>query len=416
MRAPPALKHKQFVDYLLGSFVSNVGNNVQAWANAWHIYAITQSSFMVGLLGVVRVVPLLVFSLFGGVVADHYDRRKVLLATQAAMAIVSLGLTVLTFYQIASVAAVYVMVALNAVARAFDGPVRQSVQVGLVPLEDFPNAASLNGVTWRLSDVLGPVFAGLLIAVPHYGLMWCYALNFLSFFSLLAVVWRMPPIPLANSSDRPQSFREVIVQIKQGLKFVKTTPVVRHAMWIDFWATFWSGAEALIPAFAGKVLNLGPQGFGLLASSTGIGALLAAFGLSWFPTVRRQGRLVVLMIALFGFSTIGFGFAPNLPVACLCLAVVGASDMVSTVMRQTIRQLATPNEMRGRMNATSSLFHISGPQLGDSEAGLAAHFWGERASIKLGGAVCLFVALVWSRAKGLTEYEHPVSHDRPGQV
>jgi len=406
LKFPPALRHKAYVNYLVGSFISNIGSNVQAWAIAWHVYSLTHSSLMVGLLGLVRVVPLLIFSLFGGVLADQADRRRVLLLTQTAMAMISLILFALTASGFQAVAPLYAMVAINAVARAFDGPARQAMQVGLVPIEDFPNAASLNGMAWRLSDVLGPLVAGLFILLPQHGLAICYAFNFVTFFAMLVAVWRLPASKSETIDDQPKTFGEVIKLIGDGLQFVNRTPVIRSAMWIDFWATLLSGAEALLPAFAVAILGLGPEGYSLLASATAAGALLAATGLTWMPTIKRQGRLVVAMIAVFGAATIGFGLSQNLFTAALCLACVGAADMISTVLRQTIRQLATPDELRGRMSATSSLFHISGPQLGDFEAGAVAGVWGERFSIVLGGTLCLFVAAHWSRAKALVNYEH----------
>lgn len=407
---PPALRHLHFRRYLSGLFVSNVGNSIQAWAIAWHVYSITQSSLMVGLLGLVRVAPLLIFSLFGGVVADQADRRKVMLLTQTAMALVSLMLFTGAQLKFEAIGGLYALVALNAVARAFDGPARQSMMVGLVPRDDFPNAASLNGVAWRLSDVLGPIVTGFLIAGPGLaglsGLSLCYALNFVSFFALLLAVFSLPSQKVAGATEKPTSFAEVIGSIKVGLAFVNRTPVVRSAMWIDFWATLLSGAEALLPAFAATVLKLGPEGYGILASSTGAGALIAALGLTWTKTVVRQGRLVILMIGAYGLFTIGFGLSQTLWMACFCLAGVGAADMISTVMRQTIRQLATPDSLRGRMTATSSLFHITGPQLGDFEAGAVASVAGERFSIVLGGSLCMLVALHWSRAKALAGYVH----------
>ena len=414
MQAPPALRHAEFRRYLLGTFVSNVGNSVQVWAIAWQVYHLTNSSYAVGALGLFRVVPLLIFSLIGGVIADQADRRKVMLTTQSAMAIVSLILLLTTTYGVSSVWPLYGLVAVNAVARSFDGPARQALFVGLVPTEHFPNAASLNGVTWRLSDVLGPVIAGVLIASTGFmgldGTGVCYALNFASFFAVIVAVWMLPPKPPVNE-ERATSVREVLVRIHEGWRFVNRSPVVRHSMWIDFWATLLSGAEALLPAFAGAILKLGPQGYGILAASTGTGALIAAGVLSVTGTVRNQGKWVVWMIAAFGLATVGFGLAPNLWVAALCLAGVGAADMTSTVFRQTIRQLATPDALRGRMNATASLFHISGPQLGDFEAGLVAHWWGERVSIVLGGSLCLLVAAHWSRARALVDYKH---EDAPG--
>ncbi len=362
------------------------------------------------MLGLVRVGPLVIFTLFGGVVADHADRRKVLLLTQCGMAVVALVLFLLTNRDMASVASLYAIVAANTVARAFDGPARQAMVVGLVPKEDFPNAASLNGMAWRLSDVLGPIIAGALIHFRGGDPALCYLLNFGSFATMLFAVWRLPSKP--PQLTKPESFRHVIELIGDGLKFVNRTPVVRSAMWIDFWATLLSGAEALLPAFAAAILKLGPTAYGVLAASTGVGAFIGAAITAYLPTVRRQGRIVVLMIGCYGLFTIAFGLSTNLWMASLSLAAVGASDMVSTVFRQTIRQLATPDELRGRMNATSSLFHISGPQLGDFEAGAVASWWGERVSIVVGGALCLVVAGIWSRARALVDYEHKPGVDR----
>ncbi|MBS1704339.1 MAG: MFS transporter [Armatimonadetes bacterium] len=410
LRVPPALQQVEFRRYLAGAFISNVGSNIQAWAIGWHVYQLTHQSYMVGLLGLVRVGPLVVFSLFGGVLADHADRRKIMLATQTAMATIAGVLAITSWLHLVSVYLIYAMVGLFAIARSFDGPARQALQVNLVPKEIFPNAASMNGVAWRLSDVLGPIITGVLVGFntknPTLGLTMCYSINSLSFLALIYAVWRTPYRYEPSIADRPRSVQQVIRQIGEGIKFVNRTPVVRSAMWIDFWATFLSGAEALLPAFAATVLGLGASGYGVLAASSGVGALIAASGLTYLPTITHQGRVVVTMIALFGLATIGFGAAPNLWVASVCLALVGASDMISTVLRQTIRQLATPDDLRGRMNATSSLFHISGPQLGDYEAGLIAHSFGERFSIILGGSLCLFVAAHWSRAKALTGYVH----------
>ncbi|MBI5706142.1 MAG: MFS transporter [Armatimonadetes bacterium] len=410
MPLPPALRHSGFRGYLAGSFVSNVGAYVQTWVISWHVYHLTGSSLMVGLLGLVRVVPLVSLSLFGGVLADQADRRKVMLLTQSGMALVSLALCLMAALGWATVAGLYAIVALSSVARAFDGPARQAMVVRLVPKEHFPNAASLNGVVWRLSEVLGPVLAGVFIGwkgiLGVSGIALGYGFNFLSFFAVLIAVWMLPPCLPENEGDRAKTAAEVIARIKEGLRFVNRTPALRSAMWVDFWATFCSGAEALLPAMATTILKLDERGYGLLAASSGLGALIAASALAWMPTVHRQGRLVVSMIGFYGLFTIAFGFSQSLPMAMASLAAVGASDMVSTVMRQTIRQLATPDEIRGRMNATSSLFHISGPQLGDFEAGAVAHFWGERVSIVIGGGMCLLVAAHWSRAKALVNYQH----------
>lgn len=405
----PALQHRPFRNYLFGLTISNIGTNVQTWAIAWHVYELTQSSLMVGLIGLVRIGPLLVLTLFGGVVADQYDRRKVMLITQSGMSLAALFALLVTATGNATVGILYAIVAFHAIFRAFDGPARQSMFVRLVPATDFMNAVSVNGIAWRLSDIVGPILMGAFVAFnsshPNFGLSLCYGFNFASFFVVLAAVRSLPPCLPEAANDRPKQFREVITRIKEGWSFVNRTPVVRSAMWIDFWATLCSGAEALLPAMAATVLAVDAHGYGILAASTGVGALIAAAFVAWTPVTKGQGKLVVIMIGCYGIATIAFGLSTSLLTAAIALSLVGACDMVSTVLRQTIRQLATPDHLRGRMNATSSMFHISGPQLGDFEAGVVAALWGERISIIVGGGLCILVAAHWSRAKSLMNYE-----------
>jgi len=336
-----------------------------------------------------------------------------MLITQLAMALVALGAFTITVTDRVSVGAIYLIVALHSVARAFDGPARQSMFVSLVPARDFPNAASLNGMSWRLSDVLGPLAAGLMIESVQIGaingIALCYGINFLSFTAVMAAVYRLPANRPDAGLDHARTISDVFLRIGEGFQFIRRTPAVRGAMMIDFWATLFSGADALFPAMATSVLNLGPQALGFLTGSVGAGALVGATYMAWRPTIRRQGLVVVTMIATYGLFTIAFGLSNSLWMAMICLAGVGASDMISTVLRQTIRQLATPDTMRGRMNATCSLFHISGPQLGDVEAGAVASLAGERFSIILGGSLCLGIAALFSRGRGLADYVHDSS-------
>lgn len=402
----PALRYPNYRRYLAGNFLSNTGTQVQTAALAYHVYLLTNSSYAVGLLGLVRVVPLLIFTLFGGVLADQADRRRVMLVTQSALAFCSLVLALTEWNGSTTTNIIFAIVAISFIAVAFDGPARQSLVVSLVPAEHFPNAASVNGIAWRMSDVIGPVAAGFLIAAGPWGLTACYALNAASFLAVIYAVWRLPPTPPAGGdTEKPKSVRDVFRQIGDGWRFVNRTPLIRHAMWIDFWATLFSTADALLPALS-KMLNLDSKGYGMLAASAAVGAFIAAGVLAYRPTINHQGRWVVAMVGVYGIATVGLAFSPTLAVAALCLAVTGAADMVSTVMRQTIRQLATPDAMRGRMTSISSLFFISGPRLGDYEAGTVARFTGERASIAIGGLACMGVAAIWSRATALRDYQH----------
>jgi MFS family permease len=234
----PALGHRDFRNFILGSFVSNVGGNVQMWAVMWHVYHLTQSSLMVGLVAGIRVVPLLIFSLIGGVMADSHDRRKILLICQAAMALVAILIAWTTFSGYASVWVLFTLVTLNVIPMAFNNPARQAMLANLVPREHFPNAASVNGIQWRLSDILGPAIAGILIGLPigpENGLALCYALNAVTFIALIYVVWLLPSSPEPEERER-MTTPLMLGMIKDGLRFVFQRPILRDTMTLDFCA------------------------------------------------------------------------------------------------------------------------------------------------------------------------------------
>lgn len=407
----PSLRHRDFRNYTLGRLAGNIGESVQLWAVAWQVYRVTgESSLHVGLLGLVKILPLLLFSLIGGLAADHYDRKKIMVWTRAVMIGCSIALFVNALSGGTAVEFIYAVVAVASVARAFDGPARTSIMINMVPKEDLPNAFSVNGVAWRLSDVLGPVITGFMIAGA--GLQWTYAFTVVANVSLIVVLAFLGPIAQSVPATAVTSFKGAVAQIGEGFHFLRNAEIVRNTMVIDFWATFFSTADALLPAFAGPVLKLGPLGYGLLAASAGTGALIAAIFLSLRPTVDRQGVLVIGMVGVYGMATVCFGISPSLPLAMFFLACTGAADMVSTVMRQTIRNLATPDDMRGRMAGVSVLFQVGGPQLGDVEAGVLAKQYGDRASVVIGGAACLVISALYSINGKLKTYRHSDSESQ----
>jgi MFS family permease len=380
------------------------------WAIGWHLFHLTGKSTSVGAMGLVRVVPLLLLGLFGGFVADQFDRRGVILVSNVAQALISIGLAVITIIGWDYLWMLYAAVGLGAVLQALGGPARQAMVPSLIPAADFPNAASVNGIQWRLSEVLGPMFVGLIITAGAKlginGLSFCYSVNAFSFVAMMIAVWMIPRRPV-DPSLRASSPREMIAMIGDGFRFIRQAPVLRNAMFIDFWATFLSGANALFPAFATQILHRDAEGYGILGSSMGLGALAASMVLASLRPIERQGAWVIGMILSFGIGTIGFGISPSLWTACIFLAITGASDMISTVLRQTIRQLATPDHMRGRMSAISMLFHVPGPQLGDFEAGYVGDTFGTRLSIVTGGLGAAGVALwYWLRKTPLSRYTY----------
>jgi MFS family permease len=406
----PSLQHRDFRNFMLGSFVSNIGGMMQSTAMAYHLFHLTGRSMAVGGMGLVRVVPLLILGLFGGYIADQFDRRGVVLVTQFVQAMTAVGLAALAFTGHATLVALYAIVAVSAATQAFAGPARQAIVPGLVPIEIYPNAASVNGIQWRLSEVLGPAAAGLTIASGGLfgldGLTFCYAANAVSFIAVMCAVWLIPKraVQRAKGANSPL---EVIRMIGDGFAFVRSTQVLRNAMFIDFWATLLAGASALLPAFASEVLHVGGREYGILTAASGAGALVASVALAWMRTISRQGVWVIAMIGLYGVSTVLFGLSPTFVSAAIFLAITGAADMISTVLRQTIRQIATPDEMRGRMSAIGMLFHMTGPQLGDFEAGAVADAAGTRTSIVIGGIGCMAVSSwYWMRDTALKRYHH----------
>ena len=404
----PSLAYPAFRRWVVGSFFSNVGSSLQLWAVFWQLNHLTHRPEAVGLVGLVRVVPLLVFGLFAGVVADQRERARVLLVTQSLMGVVALVLAVLTLRGGVTLPLVYGLVFLEACARAYDGPARQSIVANLVPNEHYANAASVSGIGWRLSEVLGPVLSGALIALfgPKEGPGVAYALNALSFGAFLYAVVRLPRLPAPNA--RARGARAVFASIREGVAYLRRTAVVRNAMWIDFWGTLVAGASALLPFFASDVLRVGPTVYGVLVAGQGLGAMLASAALAARPRFDAPGRWVVGMIALFGLATVGVGLSPHWSVAFLFLMAVGATDMVSTVQRQTIRQLAVPDAMRGRLSSIGMIFQVSGPQLGDWEAAQLAGLAGARTSFVTGGLLAVLVAGWYAlRGPALRDYEYP---------
>ena len=403
----PSLSHAHFRRWVVGSFFSNIGSSLQLWAVFWQLDHLTHRPEAVGYVGLIRVVPLLVFGLFAGLVADQRERAKVLLVTQSLMGITAIALAGLTLTNRITTEAIYVLVFLEACARAYDGPARQSIVANLVPQEHYANAASVSGIQWRLSEVLGPVLSGVLIALfgAKVGPGAAYSINALSFGAFLYAVVRLPHLPARIA--RSAGARQVFASIREGIEFMRTTDVVRNAMWIDFWGTLVAGASALLPAYARAELGVGSIGYGFLVASQGLGAMVASSYLASRPAFSSPGRWVIVMIGIFGLATVGVGLSPNVYIAILCLMGVGAADMISTVQRQTIRQLAVPDAMRGRLSSIGMIFQVSGPQLGDWESAQLAGVTSARTSFVTGGLAAVFVAGWYAlRGPALRDYEY----------
>src|SRR6266571_6339182 len=399
-----ALRHRDFRLLWIGQMISVTGSQMQLVAINWHVYLLTKSPLALGGVGLVRVVPIILCSLVGGVVADAVDRKRLMIGTQAVMLLIAASLAVLTAFGLSSIWPIYLLTAIASAALAFDSPARQALLPELVPQEDFQNAVSLGIVVFNSAMIVGPALAGLLLS---RGPALIYGINAGSFVAVLTALMLMSKRRRTETEqEAPQiSFSA----LRDGLRFVWRTPIIVQSMTLDFVATFFASATVLLPIFAAEILNVGPRGLGLLHASPGIGSVIAGLMMVRLGITRRQGKVVLASVAVYGAATVAFGLSRWFWLSLLMLALTGAADTVSTVLRQTIRQLATPDRLRGRMTSVNMVFFMGGPQLGEVEAGSLAALIGARLSVLTGGLGCLIaVALTGLLAKRLLHYEGDV--------
>jgi MFS family permease len=398
-----ALKHRDFRLLWLGQIVSVTGSQMQSVAINWHVYLLTKSALALGLVGLFRGAPIIVCSLVGGVVADAVNRKRLMIATQSVMLATAALLAVATIMGLKSVWPIYVLSAFASAATAFDIPARQSLMPSLVPAADFPNAVSLGLVVFNIATIGGPALAGFVLAGSGPAII--YAINAASFLAVIAALLAMR---VTGSPDLQVGRRDALsfTALKEGLQFVWRTPIIVQTMTLDFAATFFASATLLLPIFARERLHVDARGYGFLAAAPAIGSVITALVMARIGTFRREGRLVVVAVAIFGVATAAFGVSRVFWFSLLMLAATGAADTVSTVLRQTIRQLVTPNHIRGRMTAINMMFFMGGPQLGELEAGALAALIGAPLSVVVGGLgslICACVAAI--KSKSLMGYE-----------
>lgn len=385
----PALQHRDYRNLWMGQVISAAGSQMQVAALHWQVYELTHSPVALGAVGLVRIVPIILFSLLGGAAADSFDRRRVLLITQSILALVALTLGALALTGHTTLAALYILTAVGASAISFDNPARQSLIPSLVPRDHLPNAFAINSTGFQVATIIGPVLAGLIIG--KVGLGWAYIVNFFTFMAVISALLTMRYRPEPGHEGQRASGIN-LESLKEGIAFVRNTPILVATMTLDFWATFFSSASALLPIFAKDILKVGPEGFGWLSACPALGSLLAGVTLTLLPPIKEQGKVIIWSVILYGLATIGFGLSNNLYLSGLFLALTGTTDTVSTIIRQTIRQSVTPDHMRGRMVSVGMLFFMGGPQLGELEAGLVAKWTNPMISVVTGGLACVLIA------------------------
>ena len=398
-----SLRHRDFRLLWMGQIVSVTGSQMQLAAINWHIYLLTRSALALGLVGACRAVPIILCSLMGGVVADVVDRRRLMMATQSVMLVCSATLALVTFRGLLHVWPIFLLTAIASAAWAFDTPARQALMPTLVPLKDFPNAVSLSMLMFQIGLIVGPPLAGFLMA--SHGPALVYTINAISFIAVIVGValMRTSGRPEKDENQPPRISFEALLE---GLRFVWRTPIIVQTMTLDFVATFFASANQLLPIFATDILRVGAQGYGFLAAAPAGGAIITGLVMARLGPLKRQGLLVIVSIAVFGAATIAFGLSRVFWFSLLMLALIGAADTISTILRQTIRQLATPNKLRGRMTSINMIFFMGGPQLGEVEAGTLAALVGAPLSVVTGGVACLVAAVIaLGAARNLRRYE-----------
>jgi MFS family permease len=365
-----------------GSFVSQAGSQMHIVAVSWQVYEITKNPLALGGIGVARIIPLVLLALGSGVLADALDRRKLMLFSQIAMMLCSAALALASSFGIVTVWWIYAVTALSSAASTLGMPARQAIVPSLVPRDQLSSALSLNIISWQAATIMGPTLGGFVIA--SLGVASVYWIDAISFVAVIIALILMR-VGAVVGERRPVNMRAAL----EGFTFVRSNTLIWSTMLLDFLATFFSSATVLLPLFAIDILKVGPQGVGLLYAAPSIGAVIASAALSVRGTLPRQGLVLLLAVALYGICTTVFGLSTSFWLSLLMLVGVGASDTVSMVVRQTIRQLTTPDEMRGRMTAVGMLFFAGGPQLGEIEAGVAAGVMGGPLSVAIGGLACL---------------------------
>lgn len=376
---------------------------MQFWSLLWHIARISDQPIAVSGIGLVRFIAIVLFSLVAGVIADSFNRRNILFITQSTMMLAAVGLGLLTASGEIEIWHIYLLTGIQAMASSFDGPARQSMIPNLLPRSLYPNAFSLQSIAQNTGTIVGAALSGFVISA--FGLYWVYFINAGTYLFVLGALLLIGNIP-QNQGVPATSPRVVSVKaIREGIQFILLHPIILSSMVLDFLATFFSSANTLLPFVAQDILKVSVKEYGWLSAGQSIGAVTVGLLFSQRANIRRQGRLLMSAVVVFGLATIVFGLSRSFFLTLFALVFIGAADSVSTILRNTIRQLQTPDYIRGRMVSINQIFFAGGPQLGEIEAGVVAQLFGVPAAILSGGVGCILaVAAIRARWPQLGRY------------
>ncbi|ADW67444.1 MFS transporter [Granulicella tundricola] len=393
LRAGGALQSRDFRLYQAARFMVILGAEAQSVAVAWQVYQLTHSALSLGYTGLALFLPGLFFVLPAGHVADRYDKRWVILGCYGAQIVCTFILLWIALHPVASIAPIYVVLFLMGMGRCFSGPAASAMVPMLVPKEDFVNAVTWGATVYQTANATGPMVGGLLFtatlgaAFGHWGgapIVYLFTLVMLAGFMVLVGAIRVRAVTGEKKAFNANT-------MLAGMKYVLKTRLLLGSISLDLFAVLLGGAVALMPIFAHDVLHAGPQGLGLLRAMPSLGALAVSITLIFRPLKRNAGKTMLWCVAIFGAATILFGLSHTIWISMVALLLVGASDMVSVVIRSSVLQLATPPEMRGRVSAVNWLFIGASNEFGEFESGVTAHWFGAVRAVVLGGIGSLLV-------------------------
>ncbi|MDC7744424.1 MFS transporter [Rhizobium binxianense] len=383
-----AFRHSSYTRFFFARFLLSFSQQIVSVAVGWQMYDQTGSAIYLGLIGLVQFLPSLLLILVTGSVADRYNRRAIAALCSLMSALCTLALLVMTVMGSFTPLPVFAVLLIFGIERAFMSPAVQSLAPNLVPEEALSNAIAWNSSSWQLAAISGPVLGGLL-----YGVSASTAYTVAVIFSMLgAALLYMIPKPVQKTTGETKSWAMIL----GGFSFIRAEKVVLGAISLDLFAVLLGGATALMPIFARDILTLGPWGLGLLRAAPGLGAIVMAIFLAAYPLKHRAGVYMFIGVALFGVGTIIFGVSTNTEVSIAALALMGAADMVSVYVRESLIALWTPDQLRGRVNAVNMVFVGASNELGEFRAGTMASIFGAVPAVVIGGIGTLAVAAIWA--------------------
>ena len=389
-----ALRFREFNIFLLVRFAMVFAWSMQFVVIEWQVYSITKDPFSLGIIGLMEVIPAVSLALFAGHVVDQKEKKGLLLKCILGFSVISSGLFLITWPEVIGdwsqntvLYTIYALVFLGGVVRSFIGPTIFSLFSLLVPKKIYPNAATWSSSVWQMGAVVGPAIAGFAInwIGVHWSMCFVFACSLVAFLSLTQI----PKKPILNTKIGEPVFKS----LKEGLNFVFSTKIILGALTLDMFAVLFGGAVALLPVFAQDILKVGPEGFGVLRAAPAVGALIIMFTSAYFPLNKNAGYKLLGAIFAFGCCIILFGVSTWFWVSVIALFLSGITDGISMIIRQTILQLRTPDEMRGRVASVNSMFVGSSNELGAFESGLTAKLMGTVTAVIFGGSMTLITVV-----------------------